>query len=271
MPVKPKVADLMGLMEQIAPSRCARDWDNPGLQVGCLSTEVDRILLALDPTLQAVREAARRKARVLLTHHPLLFRPLSCLNRETYPGNVLTEALISEVSLLASHTNLDAAEGGLNDILAGLLHLKEVRDLSDAREAETGRAALGRIGDLPYPMSLSEVARAVKRLLSADRVRAVWSHDAPVSRVAVVAGSGGSLIPIAAQMGAELMITGDVTHHQALEALQAGMALIDAGHFQTERVALETFCGRLRSEMAIRGWDVLLEVYEGEKSPFHEE
>jgi dinuclear metal center YbgI/SA1388 family protein len=271
MPVRPKVADLIGLLEEIAPSRCARDWDNPGLQVGCLSTEVDRILLALDPTLQAVREAARRKARVLLSHHPLLFKPLSCLNRETYPGDVLTEALISGVSLLASHTNLDAAEGGLNDILAGLLHLKEVRALSDTPEAESGRAALGRVGVLPYPMTLSEVAGAVKRVLSAERVRAVWSHDAPVSRIAVVAGSGGSLIPTAAKMGAELLITGDITHHQALEAIQTGMALIDAGHFQTEKTALETFGARLRNEMALRRWGVLLDVYEGEKSPFHEE
>jgi dinuclear metal center YbgI/SA1388 family protein len=257
MTVRPRVADLVELLEELAPSRRAQEWDNPGLQVGHPSTEADRILLALDPTLQAVRETVRRKAQVLLSHHPLLYRPLSCLNQEIYPGDVLTEALASGVSLIAAHTNLDSAEGGLNDILAGLLQLTEVKGLQETREPEAGRAGLGRIGFLPQPMALSAIARSVKGVLAAERVRVVWTQDTVVRRAAVVAGSGGSMIRIAAQMGAEVLVTGDVTYHQALEAIQVGMALIDAGHFQTEKAALGPFAARLRSEMANRGWDVL--------------
>lgn len=267
----PRVADLIKLLEELAPARNAQEWDNPGLQAGHPSADAGRILLALDPTLQALREAVRRKAQVLLTHHPLLFRPLFCLNRETYPGDILTEALISGVSLIAAHTNLDAAEGGLNDILAGLLQLKEVQGLQETQDAGAGRAALGRIGLLPRPMSMSAVARSVKKALLAERIRGVWSEDAVVRRVAVVTGSGGSMIRIAAQMGAELLITGDITHHQALEAMQIGMALIDAGHFQTERAALKPFADRLRSELANRRWKVRVEVFEDERDPFHYE
>jgi dinuclear metal center YbgI/SA1388 family protein len=271
MGTRPRVADLIELLEELAPSRCAQEWDNPGLQVGRPSSEAGRILLALDPTLQAVREAARRKAQVLLSHHPLLFRPLSCLNQEIYPGDILTEALASGISLIAAHTNLDAAEGGLNDILAGLLQLTGVQGFQETREAEAGRAALGRIGLLPHPMTASAMAQSVKRILSAERVRVVWSEDTLVRRIAVVAGSGGSMIRVAARMGVELLVTGDITYHQALEAIQVGMPLIDAGHFQTERAALEPLADKLRSEMAIRHWEVLLEVFEDEKDPFHYE
>jgi dinuclear metal center YbgI/SA1388 family protein len=227
--------------------------------------------LSLAPTLQAVREAIRRKAQVLLSHHPLLFRPISCLNPETHPGDILTLALASGVSLIAAHTNLDSSEGGLNDILAELLDLREVRGLQEIREAETGRPALGRIGILPHPMAVSAVAQSVKKTLHAERIRGVWTQDTVVRRVAVVAGSGGSMIRVAAQTGAELLITGDITHHQALEAMQIGMSLIDAGHFQTERAALEPFAGRLRREMAKRRWEVLVHIFEGETDPFHDE
>ncbi|MEW6664812.1 MAG: Nif3-like dinuclear metal center hexameric protein [Thermodesulfobacteriota bacterium] len=269
--MRPKVADLIELLEELAPSRCAQEWDNPGLQAGHPSAEAGKILLTLDPTLQTVREAARRKAQVLLSHHPLLFRPLSCLNQGTYPGDVLSEALASGVCLIAAHTNLDAAEGGLNDILAGLLQLTDVRSLQEAPEPECGGAALGRIGFLPYPITASAMAQSVKKALSAERVRGVWSEDTLVRRIAVVAGSGGSMVRVAARMGAELLVTGDVTYHQALEAMQVGMPLIDAGHFQTERAALKPFADRLRSEMANRRWDVLLEVFEDERDPFRYE
>lgn len=266
MSMRPKISDLLDLLEVIAPSSTSEEWDNPGLQVGNLFDEIERIVVSLDPTLEAVRETAGRSAQVLLSHHPLLFRPISCVNRDRYPGDVISEALANGISLIAVHTNLDLAIGGVNDILAGLLGLKDAQFLQ--KTSKGGDAGLGRIGTLPEPMTLGRFTELLKVVLSADTVRVVGEAETMVNRVAVVGGSGGSMVPVASQMQADLLVTGDVSYHQALEARTLGLALIDAGHYCTERATLKAFAGRLMSGLKARHWDVDVELYEGEKDPF---
>jgi dinuclear metal center YbgI/SA1388 family protein len=256
--MRPRITDLLDLLDEIAPSSTSEEWDNPGLQVGNLFGETDRIVLSLDPTLEAVRETAGRRAQVLLSHHPLLFRPISCLDRDRSPGNVISEALTNGISLIAAHTNLDVALGGINDILADLLDLTDLQFLQ--KTSKGGDAGLGRIGTLPEPMTLGRFTELLKATLSADTVHVVGEADVMVNRVAVVGGSGGSMVPVASQMHADLLVTGDVTHHQALEARNLGLALIDAGHFRTERAALKAFAGRLMSALKERHWDAEVEL-----------
>jgi dinuclear metal center YbgI/SA1388 family protein len=267
--MRPRITDLLDLLEEMAPSGASEEWDNPGLQVGNLFGEIERIVLSLDPTLEAVREASGRKAQVLLSHHPLLFKPISCLDRDKYPGNVISEALANGISLIAAHTNLDVALGGINDILADLLGLTDAQFLQ--KTSKGGDGGLGRVGTLTEPMALGRFTEFLKISLSADTVRVVGEADAIVNRVAVVGGSGGTMIPVASRMQADLLVTGDVTYHQALEARNLGLALIDAGHFCTERAALKAFGGRLISALKDRHWDAEVELYEGEKDPFRHE
>lgn len=268
----PRLKDILDILEEMAPSRTAEDWDNPGLQVGDSSKEVKKIFVSVDPTLEAVMEASRRKAQLLLTHHPLIFRSLSQLNQEIYPGNVIYEAFKRGVSVATAHTNLDVMPGGINDLLANLFDLQDVEVLQrgDKNNAEDN-TGLGRIGNLQKPMRLSTMVGAVKAVLRTQNVKVVGSKTSIIRRVAVVGGSGGGMIARAASMGADLLITGDVTHHEALAAEELGMALIDGGHFHTEKAALMLFADQFRQRLRQLGWDVLVERFDEERDPMRYE
>jgi len=261
----PRIKDILDRLEKIAPTVLAEPWDNPGLQVGSYSQEITKIFLSLDPTFKALRSAQRRNAQLLFTHHPLIFRPLSRLDINTHPGDVIVEAVKSRVSVIAAHTNLDMAKGGINDILAELLELETVEVLEVKDEAEY--AGLGRIGDLPASVRLSVLVEKVKKVFGTEQVKVVGREDEQVRRLAVVGGSGGSLVSLAFQKGADLLVTGDIGHHHALEAESLGIALIDAGHFHTEKTAFGVFAERLRAMVTEWGWKVAVEVDEDETDP----
>lgn len=263
----PRLKDILDLLEDIAPSHLAEKWDNPGLQVGTRSQEVSKVFLSLDPTLQAVKRSAREKAQLLLTHHPLIFQPLLRLDGDLYPGNVIFEALRHGISIVAAHTNLDVTQGGINDMLAHLFQLKNIQVLQNM-EGDTGReVGPGRIGNIPEPVTLSAMIDTVKSVLKAKEVRAVGSKALKIKRVALVGGSGGSMVAAASEMGADLLITGDVGHHDALEAESRGLALIDGGHFYTEKAALALFASRLKGLVEERGWGIEVAVHHEEKNP----
>ena len=263
--MKPTLKDFLDLLESIAPARLAESWDNPGLQVGLLSQKIRKVFTSLDPTLDALLSADEADAQLLFTHHPLIFKPLSRLDINSFPGDVIAEAVKRGVSIVAAHTNLDAARGGINDILADLMGLTNVEVLKNADEMDG--VGLGRIGYLPQPTALSAVARDVKDVLGTQSIKVVGKRDALIHRLAVVGGSGGSLLPLAYEKGADLLLTGDVGHHVALEAESSGMALIDGGHFHTEKTAFRVFVSNLNKTIKTRGWEVTLETDKNETDP----
>jgi dinuclear metal center YbgI/SA1388 family protein len=261
----PKLKDILELLENLASARLAEPWDNPGLQVGSFSQDITKIFISLDPTLKALRSAQKRNAQLLLTHHPLIFKPLSQLEISTYPGNVIFEAIKDGIAVVAAHTNLDTAWGGINDILADLFELKDVEILKEV--GETSNFGLGRIGDLPEPMKVSLVIKKAKAILGAEKLKIVGQGDALINRIAIVGGAGGSLVSLAYKKGADLILTGDVSHHNALEAESLGMALIDGGHFRMEKVAFDIFADRLRPLTVEQGWDITVEIDKDENDP----
>jgi dinuclear metal center YbgI/SA1388 family protein len=265
MVMNPTVEDIIVFLERIAPAATAEEWDNPGLQVGSSSLEVRKILISLDPALAVVREASKRDAQLVMTHHPLIFPSLSCVNRKIYPGDVIFEACKSDIAIVAAHTNLDMAQGGINDMLASLFHLKDIEVLQ--KHPLHPHSGPGRIGNLPAPEKLFSFAHRIKPLLGAQVLGVSGSKEARVRRVAVVGGSGGSLVPPASAMGADVLVTGDVSHHDALRAKTLGLALIDAGHFQTEKTALALFADRFKEFLRQEGLDVRVEIFEEERDP----
>lgn len=267
--IQPSLQQILDVLEEVAPARLAESWDNPGLQIGGRTDPIERILLSLDPSLEAVQRAAEIKAQLLLSHHPLLFKPLSSIDRNRYPGNVVCEAVKNDVALVSAHTNLDAAIGGINDQLAALLGLEHVRPL--AGEHDPQEPGLGRVGILGTPQRLEELVRDVKTTLQVPVVGIVGPLDRSVHRVAVVGGAGGSMAPDAARAGADVLVTGDLGHHDALTASLLGVAVIDAGHFYTEKAALEGFSHTLRSRLQARGWVVEVETFGEEASPMRYE
>ncbi len=255
----------MELLEGVAPVSLAEPWDNPGLQVGEFSEEISKIFLSLDPTLSSLQRAANKGAQLLLTHHPLIFKPVTRLEIDRYPGNVIAEAIKRGISIVAAHTNLDVAQGGMNDMLAEAFGLKRV-DILDVKDRDSG-TGLGRVGYLPEPTELSALVTEVKSILGSEGIKVVDGGKNRIHRLAVVAGSGGGMASIAAKQGADLLLTGDVTHHHAMEAESIGISMIDAGHFSTENTAFNIFAGYLRKAVQDCGWDVAVLVDEDETDP----
>ncbi len=250
----PTLGDFLGLMERIAPMRLAEPWDNPGLQIGDSGQKIKKIFSSLDPTLEALMDAKKADAQLLFTHHPLIFKPVSHIEINTYPGNILALAAQKNMSIVTAHTNLDVAEGGINDILANVMALESIEILKPHKEVPG--VGLGRVGDLPTPMDLLSLAETVKERLGARQLRLAGQRAHLVRRVAVVGGSGGSLVSSAASAGADVLITGDIGHHAALEAKTLGIALIDGGHFHTEKTAFTIFCHRLAHFFEKEAWEV---------------
>jgi len=263
----PTLKDMLDILEKAAPSHIAEEWDNPGLQVGHLSHKIEKIFISLDPTPEAVKEASLRNAQLLLTHHPLFFKPLLCLNREVYPGNVIYAAFKKGISIVAAHTNLDMTQGGINDILADLFNLQNMEMLKKRAGLMMDDAGLGRIGNLPEAVTLAAMVKGVKRVLGVERVRVLGKKKTQISRVAIVGGAGGGMVSVAFEKGADLLVTGEIRHHEALEAKTLGLSLIDGGHFHTEKTALAIFADHLKKKLKDSDWQVDVEVYNDEKDP----
>lgn len=260
-----RLEDFLNMLESVAPAQWAEPWDNPGLQVGCPTQEIKTIFSSLDPTFEALIAASTANAQLLFTHHPLIFKPVSRLQTDAFPGNVIAEAARRDMAIVAAHTNLDVAPRGINAILSDLLGLRDVEVLKPVADLEG--VGMGRVGNLPHPAGLLAVAKTVMNILGTADVKVVGNPDAWIRRIAVVGGAGGSLLLPACQKGADLLFTGDVGHHVALEAKTLGIALIDGGHFHSEKTAFQYFSGTLETLLKSRGWDIQVVTNEGETDP----
>jgi dinuclear metal center YbgI/SA1388 family protein len=368
--ITPKVSDILGIINKLAPPRFAEEWDNVGLQVGDASSPAGRIMVALDPGREAIAAAVSSDCRLLLTHHPLIFSPLKRVVASDPIGSAVALAIRHDLAIVSLHTNYDIAAGGVNDLLAARLgicspvplkttgreelvklavfvprgHEEPVlealfrfsgvignyRDCS-FRSAGTGTftpqagsapfigqqgtrseveelrlevllrsedvsaavAALrkahpyeepaydlyplmnrgtprgiGRIGILAEATTLERFAASVKERLGAAGVRFVGAAGHRVNKVALCGGSGASFIREALFQGADVLVTGDLKYHEARDAEALGLALVDAGHFATERPMIEGLAGKLREELPARGYDAEVLEFAGEREPF---
>jgi dinuclear metal center YbgI/SA1388 family protein len=266
------VADILELMEHIAPACLAQQWDNVGLQVGHPQWPVTAVRVALDPTLAVIEEAARDEADLLITHHPLIFRPLKCVDLRSEQGAVIEMALARRIAVFAAHTNLDAAVGGVNDILARRLGVTQVTPLSAEPPAGCGHGAgdpgLGRVGRLAQPVELAELATATRDRLGLKAVKVSGDPRLRVEQVAVCSGSGSGLMKDFFASDAQVYVSGDLHYHDAMDAAAAGRGLIDVGHFASESLVLETLARRLRAGMADAGIQATVSASSIEKDPF---
>lgn len=212
-----KVEEILGYMSQLAPMELAEDWDNVGLLVNC-GADVTSILVSLDITDEVVNEAEMQGCQLIVSHHPVIFDPLRAIGRRDVPFRMIKK----NISAICMHTNLDAAEGGVNDILCKLFGVQDTCEFD----------GLGRVGCLAHTTTAQQLAQDCREILGAH-VKLV-DAGRPIHRLAVVGGAGGSMLQAAAQAGADALLTGEANHHVALDAKQMGMSLIVAGHYATE-------------------------------------
>ncbi|MBE5785783.1 MAG: Nif3-like dinuclear metal center hexameric protein [Clostridiales bacterium] len=226
-----KLADFVAVMERIAPPSLAMEYDNVGLLLGTDRNEINKVLVALDCTPATAQEAIDWGADLLLTHHPIFFNGVKHIRPDDPETGAPYLLLRNGIAHYAAHTNLDAAPGGVNDCLAEILGLTDVVPLSPD--------GLGRIGIRggDTPATLGAYAEFVSKTLG-TAVRMTGSPNSPVSHIAMVGGGGGDMFRQACDAGADLYITGEVKHHQALDARFLGLNMLEAGHYETEKIAL---------------------------------
>lgn len=232
---KIKVRHIADSIEVLAPKNLAEEWDNVGLMVGDPEADVSTVFVCLDVTSDNVAKATELKADLIVSHHPLLFKPLKNVCENDITGSIVTSLIKNGISVYSAHTNLDNAKGGMNDILAEKLDLYEVHPFSDNPNDFT----IGRIGQLEAPMELRDFVSYTKSVLNCRTARYLGDDSDTVQTVAVCSGAGGDGIYNAYRAGADVYVTSDIRHHEAQLAFELGINLIDAGHFETENTICE--------------------------------
>jgi dinuclear metal center YbgI/SA1388 family protein len=247
-------------VERLWPLSGAEAWDAPGLVAGDPAAPVERILLAVDAVSATVDEAVELGADLLIAHHPLLLRGVTSIAEDRYKGALLARLIRGGVALYGAHTTADVVVGGTSDVLASRLGLRDTTPIAPAADGVTG---IGRVGDLPEPTTLGQLARTLADLLppTAGGVRAAGDYRQPVTRVAVCGGAGDSLLSAEAVRTADVYVTADLRHHPASEAreqavLGGGPALLDVSHWASEWLWLDTAADQLRQ--ALPGVEVVV-------------
>ncbi len=354
----PKIKDITGKIEKLAPLETAMDWDNSGLQLGDPEKQVTSILIAVEPTEKVVLEALEKNCQLLIVHHPLIFQGVKSINLSHPRGSLIARALNNDLAVYAAHTNLDQARGGLNDFLAEKLELKQVENLESALKQEklvvfvprdflnevqealfaAGAGNIGnyaeasfytpgtgtfkplagsspavgqqdrreeveeyrleviyqardrsriieslkeahpyeepaydifaleqhrnepqpaRLGRLAEPVSLEKFLQQVKQTLSPAVLRYSGSLTRRIKQVGLACGSGGDFLKEADSERIDLFLTGDVKYHELLEARERGLAVIDAGHFATEKIFRELLASYLAEYFPTRELEII--------------
>lgn len=229
-----KCYEIIEKLETLSPASYAESWDNIGLLAGRRDKEIETIYIALDATDDVIEEAIRLKADFLLTHHPLIFHKLSRVNTDDFIGRRVFQLIQNDICYYAMHTNFDVM--GMADAAADELKLHNSQVLNVTYEDDISKEGCGRYGRLPRKMSLGECAELVKEAYRVPNVKVFGELADMVETAAVMPGSGGSYIQDALQAGAEVMITGDIDHHEGIDAVAQGLNIIDAGHYGIEKL-----------------------------------
>ncbi len=258
------VEDIIGIIERFAPQALAEDWDNSGLQVGSRSWPVRKLWVALDPSPEVIQAACRQKVDLLVTHHPLIFRPLKSVDFSHPLGQSIEMAARHHLAIFAAHTNLDRTHSGLNDMLADRIGLKHIAPL----HPDDDEPGFGRIGKLARRSSLGSLAASVKKALAIDYVRVAGDLKLGVHSVLVCSGSGSGMLADFLLSEAQVYLSGDLRYHDALEIQQAHRGMIDIGHFASEHIMVDALASRLTAGVDALGATVDVVAYGNEKDPF---
>jgi dinuclear metal center YbgI/SA1388 family protein len=235
------VSTIAAFLDQFAPARLAEEWDNVGLLVGRSGQPVARVMTCLTVTPGTAAEAIREKADLIVTHHPMPFRATRRLTDGEPVGAMLLDLIGAGVSIYSPPTAFDSARHGINQRLAEGLGLRGICPLVAAEEG----LGTGRCGWLPEPVALGRLAERVKAFLKIEHAGRVGRAEQPIRTVAVGCGAAGSLLAAARTAGCDAMLLGETSLHTCLEAEATGVGLILAGHFASERFAVEALAGVL--------------------------
>lgn len=237
-------------LEEIAPVSYAENWDNVGLLVGEKNKQVKKVMVALDATDSVIEQAVQGKVDLLITHHPMIFSPMKKITNEDFVGRRVIALIRSGIAYYAMHTNYDVCV--MNDIAAEKMEIQVQDILEPVKEAEGEWKGIGKIGKLSAPCTVKELAEKVKEVFKISNVRITGDCNRKVETIAISTGSGKSMMKLALDKGAQVLITGDMDHHTVIDALDQGMQIIDAGHYGTEHFMVEEVVKYLTKQFAAK-------------------
>lgn len=247
---------VLELLNEMAPFEQAESYDNVGLLAGRPDWPVERILTALDLTKGAVEEAREMNAQLIVTHHPILFRGRKNLREDDAEGAAVCEMIRAGIGLIAAHTNFDYAAYGVNDALAEALGLREVQSVAQGM----------RMGIVEKQQTPGTIGMLVEERLGGRARVYAKRPDALIERVAVCGGAGGDFFASAVHAGAQAFVTGEIKYHDALAAVEAGLCVVEAGHYETEHIAIKLLADGLQKRINALQYNVT--VSESAYAPF---
>lgn len=248
-----KIREIIGALEQFAPLSLQDSYDNAGLQIGLTEdADVSGALLSLDVTEHVIAEAVRLGCNLVVSHHPLLFRPMKRITADDSNGRIVLMAIKYGIAVYSAHTNLDNAYDGVSYEMGRRLGLMEMKTLSPSAAARHGKDdGAGVIGCLPAPMTSDNFLKLVKDTFSVGGLRHNVQSDAHrmVSRVALCGGAGAFLIPEAIANGADAFVTGEIGYHRFF-GYEDSVLLAETGHFESERFTVDLLESLVRKVVA---------------------
>ena len=245
--------EIMKKIEDSYPKRYAMEWDNVGLLVGRCDKEVQKIYIALDATDEVIEDAVNWGADLLVTHHPMIFKGMKRITNQDFIGRRVLKLIQNDMSYYAMHTNYDVK--GMAQLAGEYLEMEEMEVLEETAKEDGIMDGIGRVGLLKSEMTLQDCCQFVKKALGLPNVKVFGDLNQMVRRAAISPGSGKSVISCAMKKGADVLITGDIDHHEGIDAVAQGMMIIDAGHYGTEYIYMEDmrkFCAANFPEIQVR-------------------
>ena len=228
-----KCREIIELIEKEFPMEYAESWDNTGFQIGNREKEVKHIFVAMDVTDETIDEAIRLGADMIVTHHPMIFSPLSSVTSDTLNGRRVIKMIENGICYMSTHTNYDSCH--MADLAAVKLEMTECVPLEEIKDG----IGIGKIGRLPTTMTVRECALFVKERFSIPSVRFFGDGDKEVTVIGICPGAGKSLVKECHAKGAEVYVTGDIDHHTGIDQADEKLPIIDAGHYGIEHIYIE--------------------------------
>ncbi len=226
-----KVVDILN---KLCPAEYACDWDNPGMHVGHMDNEINKVLITVDVDDKAVDRAIREGAQMIIAHHPLIFHGINQINDQSSIGRRILAMAENHINCYCMHTNFDIA-GGMADFAAKKAGLNNCQVL----EIEKDEMGIGLIGDFDKPHTIIDICNRIKKEFELEKVVVYGDTKAIINKAAIVPGSGKDEIKLAVEKGAQLLITGDITYHYGIDATADGLCIIDAGHYGLEHIFMD--------------------------------
>ncbi|MCF6514993.1 Nif3-like dinuclear metal center hexameric protein [Lactobacillus sp. S2-2] len=229
-----KFKDIIKPLNELAPIEDSFEKDPVGLQIGNLENDVAKVLITLDVRPEVVQEAIDKNIDLIISHHPLIFRPIKNIDLSNEQNKMYVELIKHNINVFSAHTNLDNAQNGMNQWLAELLDLENIKPVNLSMNLKKGYVKdvpTGRIGNLKKECSLKDFAKICKDKFDIDGLRLISNNlDQQINKVAVLGGDGGKYYPSMQNAGADVYITGDIYYHVGHDILADGFSVIDPGH-----------------------------------------